>query len=71
MTEWRRPSGGRGECLGVRVSGTGLVQLALAGDEDPPLSSYPPLGVTRVEFAAFIAAAKAGEYDDLAGDQDG
>lgn len=57
---WRKSSfsGGVGECVEVRWS-AGLVEV-----RDSKLGEASPvLRFTRVEFAAFVAGVKGGEFD--------
>lgn len=67
MTGWRQKSAcAGGECIEVRpgtLSGS-TVHLRRVLDGE----AHGSMAVTRAEFAAFIAAAKAGEYDDLTGE---
>ena len=65
MKAWQRPAaaGADGPAIEVRESATGYV------DPDRILvrrsAGRRHLACTRAEFAVFIAAAKAGEYDHL------
>lgn len=59
---WRRPSHcDTGACIGVRGNGT-----PVAFDSAPNQFGNLRGNATRAEFAEFIAAVKAGEFDDLA-----
>ena len=53
---WRKPS---------KCANTECVEVA----QDGTMVRIRPVIATRAEFGAFIAAAKAGEYDDLTGEQ--
>jgi len=65
--ERRRPSScsGNGECITVTASRL-HADLIYIGRELDGERCRGQLTVTRAEFAAHIAAVKAGEYDDLA-----
>jgi hypothetical protein len=58
---WRRP----------RCESAACVEVADFGDPDhigirvPAVGGWAHITATRAEFAAFITAAKAGDYDDL------
>ena len=61
---WRksRASNPRGDCVELaRTAGGGI---AVRNSRDP---HGPALVYTPAEIAAFLAGAKAGEFDDLAG----
>lgn len=61
---WRKSvaSNPRGDCVELaRVEGDGV---AVRNSRDP---HGPALIYTALEIAAFLAGAKAGEFDDLAG----
>jgi Domain of unknown function (DUF397) len=60
---WRKASASNpsGSCVEVGALADG--QVALRNSRHP---SGPALVYTRAEIAAFLAGAKAGEFDDLA-----
>lgn len=60
---WRKSSfsQGQGACVELADLGDGV---AVRDSKDP---GGPVLRFTRAELAAFLAGAKAGEFDDLAG----
>lgn len=61
---WRKSSysGALGNCVEVAPLGTG--EVAVRNSRFP---SGPALVYTRDEVAAFLAGAKAGEFDDVLG----
>ena len=60
---WRKatPSNPNGECVEVAPLSTGEIAVRNSRDRHGPALIY-----TRAELAAFLARAKAGEFDDLA-----
>lgn len=68
MTGWRRPSAcNSGECIEVKQGAAefGMVHLRRVTATGRTLWQE---SAAQTEFAEFVAAAKAGEYDDLTGD---
>lgn len=66
VMEWVKPSGKCGEsshCLEVGAV-MGMVFLQNSST-DPILAREGIVSATRAEFAAFVKAAKLGEYDDF------
>ena len=61
---WRksRASNASGDCIEVAALDSGAVAVRNSRDPNGPALIY-----TRAEIAAFIAGAKAGEFDDLVG----
>ena len=61
---WRksRASNPRGDCVELAQLGSGAVAMRNSRDPHGPAIVY-----TTAEIAAFLAGAKAGEFDDLAG----
>ncbi|MGH9151148.1 MAG: DUF397 domain-containing protein [Acidimicrobiales bacterium] len=59
---WRKSSysGQNGDCVELADLGA---TVAVRDSKDP---TGPVLAFTRTELAAFLAGAKAGEFDDLA-----
>ena len=77
MTTWRKPAGcsgineclevapcDTGHCIEVGTFDSGSFRYGLIGLRTPT-SPGASIVATVAEFAAFIAAAKAGQYDDL------
>jgi hypothetical protein len=60
---WRKAaaSAGNGACVELAPTAGGV---AIRDSKDP---GGPVLSFTRAELAAFLAGAKGGEFDDLAG----
>ena len=58
---WRKSSysSSNGQCVEVAATGSGI---AVRDSKNP---HGPVLVYTRAEIAAFLAGAKAGEFDDL------
>lgn len=64
MSTWRKSSysNGSSACIYVRETSGGKILIVESEDE----SKW--VWTSRVNFAAFIAGVKAGEFDDLAAD---
>lgn len=61
VTQWRTPAGcGEGACVGVAREGDEVLVRDTKTDDGPVLR------FTIEEWAAFDAAMRAGEFDDLA-----
>lgn len=62
MTAWRVPAGCEaGTCIEVaELAAVGYIAIRCPADGD-----RQTIAATRAEFAALVAACRAGEYDDL------
>jgi hypothetical protein len=59
--QWRKPSSCNADSpMCLEVTGAGEAVLLRATEQPDEV-----IAVTRPEFGAWVAAAKAGEYDDL------
>ncbi len=58
--KWRKPSrsGGHDNCVEVRRTATGEVQVRDSKDRSGPVLSFKPS-----EWSAFVGGAQAGEFD--------
>jgi hypothetical protein len=61
--QWRKAAASTAQGACVELAGT-ADGVAIRDSKDP---RGPVLSFTRVELAAFLDGAKAGEFDDLAG----
>ena len=66
-TPWRKPSGTRDHGAELRLCGDGHVEIRHSLDAfDEHGTEIWFAALSRAEFGEFLAAAKAGEFDDLA-----